>query len=102
MNAFIPGLSCINLNNETSSLFITGCPYDIRKTSDFSNVRTCGKLCVNFYSVVIKDTSCTIRLLAKAEVPARASNKTGHNIQLFGVRYLIYLARRADIGRSVC
>ena len=28
-----------------------------------------------FHSVAAKDTSCTIRLLAKFELPARASNK---------------------------
>ena len=37
----------------------------------FLGICLCGKLCVNFHSVAVKDTSCTIRLLAKFEFPAR-------------------------------
>ena len=48
-------------------------------------VRLCGKLCV-----AVKDTSCTIRLLAKFEYPARASDKTRLN-QVNHVKYLIIL-----------
>ena len=39
-------------------------------------IRLCGKLCVNFHSVAVTDTSYTIRLLAKFEFPVRTSNKT--------------------------
>ena len=48
----------------------------IRKKLDFSEVCLCGKLCVKLHSVAVKDMSCTIRLLAKFELSARASNKT--------------------------
>ena len=48
----------------------------IRKKFGFLEVRLCGKLCVDFYSVAMKDTLRTIRLLAKFELPTRASNKT--------------------------
>ena len=34
------------------------------------------KLYVNFHCVAVKDTSCTIRLLAKSQLPPRASNDT--------------------------
>ena len=37
----------------------------ITKKFDFSDVRQCGKLCVNFRSVTLKDTSCTFGLSAK-------------------------------------
>ena len=42
----------------------------IGKNLDFSEIRLCGTLCVNIHSVVVKDTSRTIRLLAKFEPPA--------------------------------
>ena len=49
----------------------------IMKKIDFSEVHQCVKLRVNFHPVAVRDdTSCTIRLLAKFEFPARASNKT--------------------------
>ena len=38
----------------------------------FLKVHLCGKLCVDFDSVTVKDTSRTIRLLAKFELTARA------------------------------
>ena len=34
-NAFIPSSSCINVNTETSSFFITGGPYDNEKSLSF-------------------------------------------------------------------
>ena len=34
----------------------------MRKNCDFSEARLCGKLCVNFYFVAAKDTSCTVKL----------------------------------------
>ena len=60
----------LNLNIEISSFFTPGGRYDF----DVLEVRLCGKLCVNFHSVAVKDTSCTIRSLTKFELPARASN----------------------------
>ena len=42
---------------------------------DFSDVRLCGKLCENFHSVAVWDTSCATRSLAKSELPAVASDK---------------------------
>ena len=59
-------LSCINLNIETSSFFITGGPY-VREKFHFSEVRLCGKLGVNFHSA-------TVRLLAKFELPEYKAN----------------------------
>ena len=46
---------------------------------DFFDIRLYGKLCVNFHYVTVKDTSCTIRLLAKFELLSQASNKTRLN-----------------------
>ena len=51
----------------------------IMKKFDILEVRLSGKLYVNFHSVTVKDKSCTIRLLAKFALPARASNKTRLN-----------------------
>ena len=68
-NAFVPNLSYINLNMETSSLFITGGPSEKENSLIF-----------HIHSVAVKDTSCTIRLLAKFELPARTSNKSCHNL----------------------
>ena len=50
-----------------------------RKIFDFSEFCFFGKLCVNFHCVArieAEDTPCTIRLLAKFELPTRAANKT--------------------------
>ena len=47
----------------------------VRKKFDFREVCLCGKLCVNFHSVAVKDTSFTIRLLTKFELLVHASNK---------------------------
>ena len=47
-NAFIPSLSHISLNVETSSLFIIGGHYDIEKVRCFANLSICGKFCGNF------------------------------------------------------
>ena len=47
----------------------------IMKKFDVLEVRLCGKLCVNFHYVAVKDKSYSTRLLAKFEFPARASNK---------------------------
>ena len=47
----------------------------IRKKFDFLEVRLCGKLCVNFYSVAMKNTLCTIRLLAKFDLPTTVCQK---------------------------
>ena len=44
----------------------------IMKKGHVLEVCLCDKLCVNFHSVALKDTSCMIRLLAKFEFPARA------------------------------
>ena len=44
-----------------------------REKSDVLEVGLCGKLCVKFHFVPVKDTSCTIRLLVKFELPTRAS-----------------------------
>ena len=45
-----------------------------KKRYDCSEVRLCGKMFANFHSVAVKHTLCTIRLLAKFELPARASH----------------------------
>ena len=74
-NAFIPSLSYIDLNAETF-LFLYLEAVMMKKNFDFLEVRLCGQLFVNFYSIAVKDTSCAIRLLTKFELPARASNKT--------------------------
>ena len=71
-------MSCINLNIETSSFFVTGGRCDKEKF-DFWEVRFCGKLRVNVHSVAVKDTWCTMGLLVKFELPAGASNKTRLN-----------------------
>ena len=58
----------------------------------FLEVGLCGKLNVNFHSVVMKDTTCTVRLLAKFEFPVRASNKTrlnySYNKRLLNLNWL--------------
>ena len=51
----------------------------IFKKFDFLENHPCGRLCVNFRSVPVKDKPCSIRLLAKFEFPARTSNKTCFN-----------------------
>ena len=51
----------------------------MQKKLDFSGIRLSGKLCANFHSVGVKDTSCTVRRLAKFQLPALASNKTRLN-----------------------
>ena len=58
----------------------------IPKKFDFSHVRLRSNLRVDFHSVAVKDTSCTVRLLGKFELPARASNKIclTTNSTLFG------------------
>ena len=48
--------------------------------------RKFGKLCMNFHSIPVKDTSSSIRLLAKVDLPARASNET----RLHSVRSVAY------------
>ena len=45
----------------------------VRENLDSLEVRLCDTLCVNFHSAAVKDTSCTIKLLAKFELPTRAS-----------------------------
>ena len=47
----------------------------MRKKFDFSEVGLYGKLYVNFHKVTVKDTTCTIRLLAKLDLPARATDR---------------------------
>ena len=64
----IPSLSYINLNMIFHNWMM--------KKFDFLEVRLYGKLCVNVHFVVMKNTSCTIRLLAKLAFLARASNQT--------------------------
>ena len=44
-------------------------------------------VCVNFHSVVVKDKSCTFRLLAKFDIPAGALNKTCLNLIHIWQRY---------------
>ena len=68
----------INLNTETSSFFITGGRYDDEK----SLISGSSQVLREFDSVAVKNTSCacTIRLLAKFELPARASIETHLNI----------------------
>ena len=43
---------------------------------DFLEVHLSDKLCVKFHNVAVKNKSCTVRLLAKFEIPAQPSNKT--------------------------
>ena len=43
---------------------------------------------MDFHSVAVKDNSCTIRLLAKFEFPARASNKTRFYFYIFAFNFL--------------
>ena len=50
----------------------------------FLEVRLNDKYRVNFHSVAMKDKPCTVRLLAKFEFPAPATNKTGLNKLLLG------------------
>ena len=67
------------MNIEISSFFTTGGCYDNEKSFIFLEARRTGKLCVNFHSVAVKDKSYSIRLLAKFEFPAQASNEIRFN-----------------------
>ena len=67
-------LSRTNLNIEASSCFKIGGTYDKKKGLIFLKICLCGKLCVNFRCVALKDISCTMVLLAKFELPARAND----------------------------
>ena len=51
----------------------------IREKLDFLEVHLCGKLRVNFHCFAVRDTLCTVKRLAKFDLPARASNKTRLN-----------------------
>ena len=48
----------------------------MKKSVIFLEVPLCGKLCVNFHSVVVKDKLYSIRLLARFICPAQALKKT--------------------------
>ena len=50
----------------------------IMKKVCFLEVRLCHKLYMNFHSVAMECKWSNVRLLAKFEFPAQASNKTGH------------------------
>ena len=77
-------MSYINFNTEISLLSTTGGCYDNEKKFDFLDIFClCGKSCVDFHSVVVKNTVCTIRLLAKFEFPNRASNKIRLNTDMY-------------------
>ena len=81
-HAFIPSMSYVNLNTERFSFFITGDRCDKGKMFDFLEVRLYDKMCVNFRSFAVKDTSCAVRLLSKFELPA---NKTCLSLSLYVV-----------------